>query len=373
MSISVSRFRTGCATNREFPGRFAKLGVLGACLVPGLAFGIDGPSTPPADATADATAQKAERPKPSDNFPLSGSLDLSYSIDGGTFVPGEQQRAGADASVALGAAYKITSGLSFSAKQRLDKNIETNGDRDQVHLYQTTLFDTALSLSWSPQTMNADGKSEAMKLPGGFGFSAGLGVELPVSRDAKFATRWLKIASSISLKRAIGIVTVAYGSSFAKNFNQYPNRVLHNEPGSPGVLPRQGGAEGVGPSDVLLGIQNSSFFFRQSLSVDIKASDRLSFAAGYYIFNNFGYQSFPKDEYTSEYAKPGRMRRDTQWGTLDVSYSLGEDKLTSVSLGTFTASPPYSADNKTLRFPFWDFRSLSDNYSSVSVGLARSF
>ena len=54
-------------------------------------------------------------------------------------------------------------------------------------------------------------------------------------------------------------------------------------------------------------------------------------------------------------------------------YTLDKAETTSLGLDATTISAPFSADNSTFRFPFFDFRSLSDNYTSVSLTLTRAF
>ena len=91
----------------------------------------------------------------------------------------------------------------------------------------------------------------------------------------------------------------------------------------------------------------------------------------YLLLNNFKYYDAPCDQYTSIHATCGRGRSDTQVGIVSLGYDF--DGHTSLSLNALTASPPFSADNKSYRFPLFDFRSTTDNYSSVSAEVQFAF
>jgi hypothetical protein len=322
-------------------------------------------ATTAASASVDAPKVK----KPSENFPLTGSFDTLVSADGGTFVAGEQQRPGADFIMIAGAAYKASDAISLSVKQRVDKNLISNSDSSWVRPYYTTVYDTSLSGTFVPQQLNAAGASEARKF-GGFGLSLGLGLDLPTSKAADLTSRYCRVGITGKVSRKVGKFSFSWSSNFSKFFNKYQN-VVYRE--NPAALPpaRMGGAEDQGPDGVLGATTNNSFYFRQVLAGEAALTDKLNLSATYHLFNFFTYADHPIDEYSSPYARSGRGRSDTQWGVISLGYDL--DDHNSVSVSTFTAGPVFSADNKTYRFPFWDFRSLSDNYSSASVGYSYAF
>ena len=82
-----------------------------------------------------------------------------------------------------------------------------------------------------------------------------------------------------------------------------------------------------------------------------------------------------EDEFTSEVidadgnpvAKTGMGRSDRLGGSVSVSYDI-TDKL-SLSFNVGSGGPPLTADNKRLRFPFFDWESAVGNSVSYSLSI----
>jgi hypothetical protein len=106
---------------------------------------------------------------------------------------------------------------------------------------------------------------------------------------------------------------------------------------------------------------------------------RFSFTASLGIFNSFKY-SVDSDTYKMIIAAQQTMplgtanttaqgRTDMTWGILGAGYDI-TDKL-NFELGIATIQPAMTLDNKSLRFPFFDFYGTNAmNYSQVFVGVS---
>lgn len=323
--------------------------------------------------TGGAGAKKGEV-KPSEAFPLTGSISLSASASAGTFVAGESNRPGLDLVGSWRVAYRLAAGLNLSAMQLFSKTLVTNADSGAVRPYDTTFGDVLVTLGWTPMLAGSDGTPAPLALPGGVRLSTQLQALVPTSRASRFQGRITQITPGISLAKAnlFDRLTLSYGLALVKNFHLHP---FASVPASDEILyARPGGNELVdGGTRVLTRTANLSFSIRNNASASVQISERFSASLTYLLFNGFRYYDAPKDELSSPYAKAGRGRVDTQWGIVGVNYNLDKAGQTALSLSATTASPPFSADNKTFRFPFFDFRSTADNYSSVSLELSHSF
>lgn len=341
-----------------------------------------------ADAQAQAAAAAAagletagsakKKAKPSEAFPLTGSVSLAPSIPSGAFVTGEANRTGLDMTLTLSTTYAIMPGLNLTATQNINKNLVTNADSGASRPYDTSISDTILSLGWSPRVSDGKGGTKAFRLPGGIGMSLGLVGNIPVSRASKYVGRYTSLTPTMNFNKGGllgGKLLLVAGIGVLNNFNKYTQS--STEPvGTNDValaLTRTGGAEALSNGNIATGSNLTSFALRSLAVANFQITDRWSFGLTYMLFNGFRYFDAPQDEYTGKYARVGRGRVDTQWGIASLNYNIDADGIWSASLYSFTASPPFSADGKTYRFPFFDFRSTADNFSSIGLQASRSF
>lgn len=346
-----------------------------ASLVWSAAAWAEGPaSATPASPSAPPTASLDKKEElPSARFPINGEIRLDTMLSAGTFAPGESRRPGFDTILGYRFAFVLPAGFTLSASELITKTLVTNADSGAVRPDDTTFGDVFLGASWGPRIRKADGKFAPYLLPGGIRPGFGLTYTVPNSRASRFQGKYGAFTPSVSLTMADlvgGHLSIVYGFGFVKNLNKFTNATV-SASAFP-TLARPGGPELVG-SDVLTSAANISYAFRNMLAVNVKFNDRWSASLTYLLYNNFRYYDAPADQFTSVYAKPGRGRSDSQWGIAAVTYGLDADSLWTLSAQTFTVAPPFSADNQTFRFPFYDFRSSADNYASVGLELQRTF
>ena len=318
-------------------------------------------------------AKRAARP--SDAFPLNGDVRLDNTVGLGTFVPGEARRTSYDLGLFLRTGIVLGHGLNIGALQTVSKNLASNADAGAARPYDTVVGDTLLTVNWSP-THGADaGKPKPLLLPGGIKVGTSLVAALPTSRASRFQTRVLALTPGLSLLKPDlfgGRLAILYAFGFTKNFNRLTTSAVDavNFPS----LARPDGPELMsGQSDIATGLLNTAFSIRNTLSVTWLPAPRVAVGLTYVLYNNFKYTDFSNDAFTSANAKPGRGRSDLQWGLVSVGYTFDPDQRWTLSALAVTASPPWSADNTALRFPFFDFRSTADNYTSLSLSVNRAF
>ena len=327
----------------------------------------------PSSAQPAVAAKAAETKLPSESFPLSGEVSLGASVASGTLVSGEGSRPGVDGYLSLRAVYQFMPGLSLSASELVYHNIVTNSDSGAVRPYNTDILDPFITLAFSPQTTAEDGSRKPFTLPGGIRIGTSVTARPPVSRASRYATQYFAIGPAVSLSRPnlFGMLSLAIGTSIVKNFNKSTNAAVDGTEFR--SLGRPDGAEQLSGNLIATSTVNVSFYLRHSLSASLQLTERLNFSLMYLLINSFSYYDAPSDQYASKNAVSGRGRSDTQWGIASATYGFDKAGHTSISLAAYTISAPFSADNKTYRFPFYDFRSSADNYSSLNLSLTQAF
>jgi hypothetical protein len=104
-----------------------------------------------------------------------------------------------------------------------------------------------------------------------------------------------------------------------------------------------------------------------SLSAFYQATDKLGLSISYNLSHSWTYESFPLDEYSGVGAKGGRGRRDSHGGSLSANYQLLDQ--ISLGLGMATGGPTRTADDKHIRFPFFNFSGPESNMTTFFVSV----
>lgn len=345
-------------------------------------------------AQAQTVTKTAKKPAKKKSWPIFGMLTLSSSVAAGTFVPGEANRAGVSSSMSLMVMTRAI-GVTWMLMQNVNKTLVNNVDDAAPRSRNTSLGDTVLLASWAPKikgavkrrkltakeeaareaamatnpTLASSGKGQPLTLPGGIRMSF-LGVlSLPTSRAARFQTRLATLALATNFRRRIGPVSLTYQLRGTKFFHRYSNALLPAD--QAGLFARTNGVEAVTDEYVATAVNNTSFNIRNSLIANVPGPGKLSFQVVYILINNFRYYDAPLDEFSSQYAKAGRGRSDLSYGQLAANYVFPGGYIGSLSLSSYSA--PFSADNNTVRFPFFDLRSTPDNLSTVGLSVTKMF
>lgn len=369
--------------NRPFAARcsatLTRLAALGLTLgiaqtaLPAKAFGQ---AAAAATATADIATGAKKKKRPSDEVPFSGTVRVNPSVGSGSLVMGAGNRPSLDVSFGYTLMYALGKGFNLTASQSFNKNLVTNADSGASRPYDTVFGDVLVTLGWGPRLPDAKGEWKPIVLPGGVRMNTSLTVTIPTSRASDYLGRYTTLTPAISFSKG-GLwgdkLTLIGGFAMINNFNKATTAILPNTPEFAGYARLNGQEVLQGGQEISTGQPLTSFAVRSLAVASLQLTKRINFSVTYLMFKGFRYFDAPLDDRSSIYAKAGRGRNDSQWGILSLGYTLDEEGHTDLSVSSFTASAPMSADNKTYRFPFWDFRSTADNNSSLGVTLSHSF
>lgn len=184
----------------------------------------------------------------------------------------------------------------------------------------------------------------------------------PTSAESRTRDLFLSTAVGFDLTRLFGKhVLLGYTFRFNKNWNGSTNGIVP----AGASLARLNGAEDAGSGQIYNGATlTSEFSVFNRLMASFIINDEWSISLILDIQNAWTYRgavSSSRDQYTSENAKTGRGQSDITAGTIDISYQ--PFKHVGFSLGMTSTQPAFTADNKSLRFPFFDFSSEGNNFT----------
>ncbi len=203
-------------------------------------------------------------------------------------------------------------------------------------------------------------------------FEGDLSFVIPTSKASWTTNLYTTITPSIAMKIKFAQLTFGYQIIYAHSFHKYTSPTV--DPSEVDVISRSAGNEILSANDISI----------EGILGEIELAHK--FAVGYRFFPNFGltiglafadtwsYDSKSnrnKDEFVSEYAKTGRGHSQASQGTIALDYS--PLKYLTLAFGVISTQPWKTADNKTLRFPWFDTVSPSKNYTNFFFTIKGSY
>jgi hypothetical protein len=314
-----------------------------------------------------------ENALPPGQLPMPGGLSLSVgsqlSAGQSTFQTGSSYARDemVSWSLSLSPSYMFKDGTRVSAGASISQELtQPNGDDDVPN---NVLFgDVGLGAS-RPIYRFEDGPS----------FHGSVNLGLPTSTASRVSTLRATAGLRLTASQQLGEdFALSLGSGFRKNFHQYTVPTRDPRTGERLVtedglvveevvtgLARINGSELAGATYFEGESNNTSMVFSNSLSVNYIASEKLFFGLSYNLSHSWTYESFPLDEFSGVGARGGRGRRDSHGGSLSASYQ--PMKQLSFGLGMATGGPTRTADDKHIRFPFFNFLGPESNMTTFFI------
>ncbi len=283
-----------------------------------------------------------------------GFVLLEQQLGSGTFVKDSQARTPYFGwLLSLRPRYYFTGSLFAEMRLDLQQELTTSYGTKTTKKRQLMPSDTFLTVKYQ----------NVVKIPGvDVGVSPFVRLGAPTSYESQYRNLYLSAAAGFDLTRLIGPVFLTYTFRFNKNFNKYTVATVPKDADRPVIAARSGGAEDLG-GYVATGSNNLSFSVYNSLMASVLLSDEWTVTVQWAVANAWTYYAGPDDVFKAPDAKAGRGQRDVMYGVVDVTYQPWANF--GFSLGLSTQQPVKTADNKTIRFPFWDIHTPGDNNSVV--------
>jgi len=343
-------------------------------------------------AAASASDNPAVTTQPKGSFPFSGSVSWGHSLGQGSFVQNYYARdAKYSQSLGLSGRWQLPwKGFSVSASQSWSMELTTGGSMRNHELnYGDIGLGFGLPLGFKAL---------------GFNFGTSLRAGIPVSKTSRFLGKITglslglagnrKLGSKLSLSIGTGVsrslyterirsVNITEGRSFIdRNGNTLTpnNQICRSE-----ELMTTGSGEVTGCR--VAGV-NGGFNITSSAALSYKASKKLSASVSLAFINSFKDYALPIDEYSSSYAQGGFGRSDLTSGSIGLSYAYSKKLRMGLSMASTQPALFWSSNDTTNEngnvtqssegtwlpnFPWWDFRTPGNNFSSFSGSVSYSF
>ena len=286
-------------------------------------------------------------------FPVSALVILDNSLGAGALVSNQYARnLSWSATLSLRPTLTLYNKLRLTLRTDVSKNLSSSYQDSDSYIRQTRVSDISLIAS-----MPAFFHEQRTGIVAG----ASLAVYAPISMSSRMANLVTAIRPGLNLSWSWAGLRLGYGLFYRQNFNTTTNRT-HNIAALPSSLTfRSGGAEDLGDGEIALGTRNTQRAVYNTLNASYSFLQRWSFSASLMMINAFKYTQPLSDQYSSPYAS-ATGQSDITSGSLDLSYQATEHL--AFSFGVSSTQPLRTADNRFLRFPFYDFMSPANNFSA---------
>lgn len=295
-----------------------------------------------------------------------GTVIYENSLGRGTFLSDEFNRQPYwNMSFSIRPSYKIDPDLGITARMRLDisQNIVENSSSTNTRPHDVQIGDLWLYVSFT----------DFLKIePAFLKFSGYAALFLPTSRVSDLTRKIIGTRLSATMAfEPLNFMKLDYSFTATKNFNRYTNSAVDTTDFDFPALSRAAGPEQVTEGLVATGKQITEWALAHRVGLTFTFLDDFAVELHWYYFQNFTYQGFEVDEFSSPHATGGRGYSDLMWGVIEVSYSVTD--YLGVALGTLTEQTPKTSDNQDFRFPFWDTTNGSANRQTFYLDVVGTF
>ncbi len=198
-------------------------------------------------------------------------------------------------------------------------------------------------------------------------FNADLSFVLPTSKASINANLYTSIVPSLAASIKLWRFSLAYGITYSYNAHKYTSVTL--DPDDIDVLSRSTGNEIIDSHNIAIGGVLAEHDLANQFVLGIECIRKvLDLSIGFAFADSWTYDNgtiTSDDQFVGKHAKVGRGHSQYSQGSLVLSYK--PIKYATVSFGMVSTQPWKTADNKTLRFPWFDTESPSKNYTKFML------
>jgi hypothetical protein len=268
-------------------------------------------------------------------------------------------------SLSLSPSLMFPDGTRLSAGASLSQELtQANGDDDP---YTFIFGDIGLNLS-----------RPLYRFEHGPQIFGSLAAQIPTSEASRVETLRTSVGARVSASQPVGGVFISLGSGFRKNFHQYTVPTRNPNTGGDFTtrdglvvdeiltgIARNGGSELAGATYFEGESNNTSMVWSNSISAFWPVTPKLGLGVAYNLSHSWTYESFPLDELSGVGASGGRGRRDSHGGSFFANYQAFDHL--AFGAGMATGGPTRTADDKRIRFPFFNLEGPESNMTTFFI------
>ena len=283
-------------------------------------------------------------------FPLGGLVLLEQELGTGTLVQDKYARNPFYAWwISIRPRYYVTN--KFFLELRQDFNWELTNSFGTATTYKRQFMPGDLSLTARYDNAYRIPKAE-------IGISPYFRIFAPTSYESRYRSLQTTLSLGADISRSfLNKIFLTYTIRASKNFNKYTTATVTG----PVAVTRARGNEDLGNGVVATGDNNVEWGLTNILMGTWSINDQFSLTLMLGIINSWTYKTAGKDALAADSSKGGRGQRDKTLGVVDLSYQPWDHY--GFSVGLYSYQPAKTDNNKSFRFPFFDFRSEANNYT----------
>jgi len=297
------------------------------------------------------------------------SAGITFDLGLGAFTKHEYaRRVRSRMGVELSGYYTIpVIDVDISLTTGFSQWLSEGGDSNGKHAFRWA--DSSINLSrdiWSYSTTIMQNTKFAFNLAFDLGFT------LPTSQASITSKLYTQIVPTLQAAVKFDRLSFAYTISYSHSFNKYTSLTM--DPDEVDVLSRHAGVELVGSSDIAQDGVLTEIELANQFMIGVSILDNLSLNVGLGFVDAWTYDNgtiTKDDEYTSEYAHVGRGHQQISQGVISLGYKPAD--WVGLNFSMVSTQPWKTADNKTLRFPWFDTVSPSKNFTKFVIGATFSY
>lgn len=200
-----------------------------------------------------------------------------------------------------------------------------------------------------------------------FSINADLGFTLPTSQASITSKLYTQIVPTIALAFSIDKFSLGYSITYAHSFHKYTSIAM--DPDEVDVISRTNGVELIGASAIAVDGVLTEIELANVFTVGYKFLENFGLTVGLGFVDAWTYNNgtiTEADDLTNPNAHTGRGHQQHSQGIVALSYQ----PISWVTLGfSMVSTQPWkTADNKSIRFPWFDAVSPSKNYTKFMIG-----
>ena len=203
-------------------------------------------------------------------------------------------------------------------------------------------------------------------------FEGDLSFAIPTSKASWTTNLYTTIMPSITMKIKFAQIRFNYQIIYGHSFHKYTSPTV--DPSEVDVISRSAGNEILSANDIALDGILSEIGLVNSFSLGYRFFMNFGLTVGLAFADNWSYDTKSNrddDEFVNPYAKTGRGHSQMSQGSIVLNYS--PIKYLTLNFGLTSTQPWKTADNKSLRLPWFDTVSPSKNYTKFFFSIMGSY
>lgn len=199
-------------------------------------------------------------------------------------------------------------------------------------------------------------------------FDFSLDFVIPTSKISLNEKLYTTIVPNLSFSYSLDKFNFFYRIQYAHSFNKYTSTSLNSS--EVDVLSRSTGVELLGSNQVAIDGILTEIELVNEFKLSYRFIKQLSLTVGFGFLDVWTYDNgtiSAEDEFTNPNARVGRGHDQRSLGSIALHYA--PIKYMGINLSLVSTQPWKTADNKSVRFPWFDTVSPSKNYTKIMLSL----